>query len=395
MSDLARLRVRLTPPAERSVIAGHPWVYAGRIAEQNRPAQTGELAIIYTAKGDRFLAVGLYDADSPMCIRIIHSGSPATIDTAWWQRRLESCLERRDGLATADTDGYRILNGESEGWPGLVLDRYADALVLKLYSAVWLPRLAEIEALFLKRLAPASLHLRLSRNIQDAAALQDIHEGLRHGAERDIVNFKENGLTFESAIRHGQKTGFFLDQRDNRARVGALANGAHVLNCFSFSGGFGLYAARGGAVSVTDADISEAALHAAERNWALNPQLAARCQHFTKQVDVFDWLQSNQHERYDLVITDPPSLAKRETDRAGAIAAYTNLATHALKRLRFGGILVSASCSAHVTAEEFFTAVRTAARGRIQQELWTSNHAPDHPANFAEAQYLKCIALKV
>ena len=392
----ARLRLRLTPAAERAVKNGHPWVFDGKIAEQNRTGITGELAMIYGAKTDKFLAAGLYDADSPMRVRIIHTGKPVNIDTAWWQQRLEETVAKRASLATSGTDGYRLINGESEGWPGLVLDRYADALVLKLYSAVWLPRLAEIEAMIISTLHPASLHLRLSRNISAAATAMGLAEGVRYGEDRETVVFHENGLAFEAAIRLGQKTGFFLDQRENRQRAGALTKGAHVLNCFSFSGGFSVYAARGGAVSVTDADISAAALDAGDRNWALNPQATSQCRRERRQTDVFTWLaQAPTGRLYDVVITDPPSLAKREAGREAAIIAYTALATDALRHIRPGGILISASCSAHVSSEEFIAAIQKAVRPRFRQILWTTAHAPDHPATFPEAQYLKCIAIQV
>ena len=392
----ARLRLRLTPAAERAVRSGHPWVFDGRIADQNRDGVTGELAIIYCAKTDKFLAAGLYDAESPMRVRILHTGSPVTIDAAWWQKHLEETIARRAGISSAETNGYRLINGESDGWPGLVLDRYADALVLKLYSAVWLPRLAGLEESFTSLLRPASLHLRLSRNIVPAAAAMGIAEGLRHGDERDTVVFLENGLRFEAAVRLGQKTGFFLDQRENRQRVGGLTRGAHVLNCFSFSAGFSVYAARGGAVAVNDADISAAALDAGDRNWALNAAATAQCRRERQQVDVFDWLENGPRGRlYDVVITDPPSLAKRETGRETAIAAYASLAASTLPFIKPGGVLVSASCSAHVSSEEFLTTIQKAVRSRLRKILWTSGHSQDHPASFAEAHYLKCIALQV
>jgi 23S rRNA (cytosine1962-C5)-methyltransferase len=213
------------------------------------------------------------------------------------------------------------------------------------------------------------------------------------------VVFLETGIRFEADVITGQKTGFFLDQRENRRAVETLARGAEVLNAFSFSGGFSLYAARGGAKSVTDLDISAHALASAERNFALNQNdpAIARCRHETVQANAFDWLQDGPKKMFDLIVLDPPSLAKKEADRAGAIRAYTNLAASALRRLRPRGGLVAASCSAHVSAEEFFAAVRAAATagGRPHAVLNTSRHAPDHPATFAEAEYLKCLFLRL
>jgi len=395
----ARLRLRVTATAETLLRGGHPWLFAGSIREQNRPGVAGELAIIYDRR-DAFLAVGLFDPDSPIRVRILHAGKPATINNTWWREHLERALQRRAGLFDDRTNGHRWINGESDGWPGLVLDRYAGTLVLKLYTAIWLPRLEEITRLIRARLAPEHLVLRFSRNLQ-AIARQEygMADGTGAPADSPTVIFSETGLRFEAEVVRGQKTGFFLDQRENRRRVESFARRATVLNAFSFSGGFSLYAARGGATSVTDLDISAHALESAKRNFALNqsdPAVAA-CRHETIQTDAFLWLEQNTTRQFDLVILDPPSLAKRETERAGAIQAYAKLAGHGVKALRPDGLLVAASCSAHVTPDEFFEAVRSAARqsGRTFQELATTGEPPDHPATFPEARYLKCIYLRM
>ena len=196
----------------------------------------------------------------------------------------------------------------------------------------------------------------------------------------------------------GQKTGFFLDQRENRRIVESLARGRDVLNAFSFTGGFSVYAARGGARTVTDLEISAHALEAAKRNFALNQAASfTNCRHETIQADAFEWLARNRNRKFDLIILDPPSLAKRESERAGAIQAYGRLANAGITHLRPGGILAACSCSAHVSAGEFFGAVRSAARKSRRKfaELRTTGHPPDHPATFPEAQYLKCIYLKL
>jgi len=179
--------------------------------------------------------------------------------------------------------------------------------------------------------------------------------------------------------------------------VETLAQGRRVLNAFSFSGGFSVYAARGGATAVTDLDISAHALAAAQRNFALNQNFpgVAACHHGTAQGDAFDWLAASA-AKFDLVVLDPPSLARRATEREGALRAYERLATLGIARLASGGILVAGSCSAHVPAEEFFEVVRRAAAesGRKFTELKTVRHPPDHPANFKEAEYLKVIYLE-
>jgi 23S rRNA (cytosine1962-C5)-methyltransferase len=208
----------------------------------------------------------------------------------------------------------------------------------------------------------------------------------------------ETGLRFEADVQRGQKTGFFLDQRENRRAVESLARGRSVLNAFSFSGGFSLYAARGGASSVTDLDFDRHALESARRNFALNAALPAvgRCRHELVQADAFEWLGEGTKRKFDLLVLDPPSFAPREADRANAIRSYGRLVSLGIERLARGGILVACSCSAHVSADEFFQAVkRSAAKsGRKFAGLQTTRHAPDHPATFKEAEYLKAIYLK-
>jgi 23S rRNA (cytosine1962-C5)-methyltransferase len=395
----ATLRLRVTAAAESQLRAGHPWVFGDSVREQNRDGTAGELAVIFDRK-DKFLAVGLFDPDSPIRVRILHVGKPQSIDTNWWSARLTQAAERRRNLFDAQTNGYRLINGESDGWPGLVLDRYDQTLVPKLYTAAWLPRFEEISELIRTQLKPARLVLRLSRNIQaEARKMISAEDGqIVYGDRLEACpTFLETGIGFEADVCHGQKTGFFLDQRENRRIVESLANGRRVLNAFSFSGGFSLYAARGGATSVTDLDISAHALASAERNFALNQSIPAiaQCRHERAQADAFDWLAANEQRKFDLIILDPPSFAKREAERAGAIRAYEKLTSLGIQHLAKGGILVACSCSAHVTAEEFFEAVRRSAKksARAFEELQTTHHAPDHHATFKEAEYLKGIYL--
>lgn len=394
----SRLRVQLFPRAETAVRRGHPWVYGESVKAQNREGEAGELAVIYD-RNDRFLAVGLYDPASPIRIRIVHCGKPAAIEREWWLARAGDCLARREAsVLSRRTDGARLINGESEGFPGLVADRYADTLVVKLYTAAWLPRWEEMEGVLREVFSPRHLVLRMSRNIQqEAAAGWNLEEGFRGEPGDEVVVFSENGIHFEAAVLHGQKTGFFLDQRDNRARVEELAAGREVLNVFSFSGGFSLYAARGGARSVTDLDISAHALESAARNFKLNGDDAriARVPREMVRADAFKWMDEDPRS-YDMIIVDPPSLAKREKERGGAIRAYQRLNARAIERLRPGGILMAASCSAHVAAAEFCELIGEAAQrsGRRWRQLWTSGHAQDHPVGFPEAEYLKALCLE-
>lgn len=423
-SPSQRLRLRITLTAESIVRGGHPWVFADSVREQNRPGTAGELAVIYDRK-DEFLAVGFFDPDSPIRVRVLQVGKPLAVDASFWRARLDAAVRRRDGLFDERTTGYRLINGESDGWPGLVLDRYDTTLVVKVYAAAWMPRLDEIIGLIRERLRPQRIVLRMSRNIRLAAGNKTVlphssphplEEGESSAASPRVwrdgevvfskqvdpetgtsVVFRESGLRFEADVLRGQKTGFFLDQRENRQFVASLARDRTVLNAFSFSGGFSVYAAHGGAKSVTDLDISAHALAAAERNFKLNTDDAnvTRCRHEIIQADAFKWLAENQERRFDLIVLDPPSLAKREAEREGAIRAYAKSVADAVKHLLPDGVLLACSCSAHVTAEEFFGAVRQSAAksGRKFAELRTTRHAPDHPVGFKEADYLKGIYL--
>jgi 23S rRNA (cytosine1962-C5)-methyltransferase len=395
-----QLRLHITAAAESALRSGHPWLFADKIREQNRDGQLGELAAIFDRK-NRFLAIGLFDPESPIRARVLHLGKPEAIARNWWKRRLDETLERRRGLFDERTTGYRWINGESDGWPGLVLDRYAGTLVMKLYTAAWLPRLEEILSLVTGQLRCERIVLRLSRNIQTRARKQFTRSDgeIIGGAPTSTpVIFEESGFRFEADVLRGQKTGFFLDQRENRRLVETLAEGREVLNAFSFSGGFSLYAARGGAQSVTDLDISLHALAAAKRNFELNASEPAvkACQHRAVKADAFEWLQASAASVFDLIVLDPPSLAKRESERNGALQAYGKLARNGIRLLRAGGILVAASCSAHVPAPEFFEVIRDAAAKSKRRFLeWkTTQHPADHPAAFKEAKYLKCIFVK-
>lgn len=392
------LRLRISQKAETILRGGHPWLFSNSIREQNRTGAVGELAIIYDRK-DRFLGMGLFDPDGPIRVRMLHTGKPQKVDRTWWQQHLTTTLDRRRHLFDAQTNGYRLCNGESDGWPGLVLDRYDSTLVLKIYTTVWLSRLNEIVELLAAQVPHERLILRLSRNIQEKALPFTEGQILRGPAPVEPVVFLESGIRFEVDPVRGQKTGFYLDQRENRRIVESLSNGRRVLNAFSFSGGFSLYAARGGAVSVTDLDISPHALASSDRNFTLNLDNPAirRCRHESVKTDVFDWLASPvaSPQSFDLIILDPPSLARRESEREQAIRAYSRLVHSAIKLLAPKGLLVACSCSAHVSTPEFLEAVRNAGAqsGRAFTELQTTGHAADHPATFPEANYLKAIYL--
>jgi 23S rRNA (cytosine1962-C5)-methyltransferase len=395
------LHLRVGAVAESVLRSGHPWLFGQSVRAQSRQGEAGELAVVYDRK-DRFLAVGLFDPDSEIRLRVLQTGEARPIDEAFWAERLDLALEKRAGLFDDQTTGFRCVNGESDGWPGLVLDRYEQTLVVKLYTTAWFRWLDQVTNALVIRLRPEWVVLRLSRNIQQMAATRAGKQDgqLLLGASLDApVIFKETGLQFYADVLRGQKTGFFLDQRENRRSVEKLAQERTVLNLFSFSGGFSLYAARGGARSVTEVDISAHALAAAQRNYALNKSdpRVRNCRREQIQADAFDWLASRTAGQFDLVILDPPSLAKREAERSTALAAYKRLGSLGLRQLKPGGILVACSCSAHVSEQDFFGAIHAAAKasGRRVEQIQKQGQPADHPAAIPEARYLKSIYLRV
>lgn len=390
--------MRVTPAAERQIREGHPWLFDRAIREQSHEGVAGDLAVIFDRKR-RFLAIGLYDPLSPIRVRILHQGSPATIDAEWFHGKMNAAAALRATLADTQTDGYRLIHGENDGLPGLVVDRYADTLVVKLYSHGWLPHLPTILDGLTQMWPKARVVLRLSRALSSQADSQAsssaYHDGLiLLGDPLDgPVVFKENGLFFEADPVHGQKTGFFLDQRDNRERVGDLAAGKRVLNVFAYTGGFSLYAARGGATEITSLDISQPALDGAARNFALNETFS--CEHLLLKGDAFQVLADLHEARrtYDLIVIDPPALAKRQSEIDGAVSAYARLTRLGLALLAPNGTIALASCSSRVDSDLFSETVHLAARhaGRPLREFMRTGHAVDHPIRFKEGAYLKCI----
>lgn len=393
-----RIAVRISAPAERIIRDGHPWLFEGSIKEQSREGKAGDLAVIFDRKR-RFLAVGLYDPHSPIRIRILQHGTPATIDEIWFGKQIEIAAQIRTHLPATQTTGYRLVHGENDGLPGLVVDRYADTLVVKIYTLAWAVHLTTIVGLLIDQQKPAGIILRLSRQIQAFAQSADLYDGmlLFGTVPREPLIFQENGLLFEAAPVKGQKTGFFLDQRDNRQEVAGLSAGKRVLNVFAYTGGFSIYAARGGAAEITNLDISRQALEGAKRNLALNlaQDLIHAVPHHVLCADASGAL-ADLHKagrRYDLVVIDPPSLAKKREEVEGALRAYARLAHLGLAVLAPRGTLAFASCSSRVDADSFFRAVHRAADQvqRSLNEIKRTAHPIDHPIRFKEGAYLKCI----
>ena len=395
--------VHLHPKGLQAVRSRHPWIFEDSIAKMPDGLEPGDIAVLFE-KG-RKLGAALIDPDSDIRLRMVAFGSTAPdIGPELFRLLAEKAALRRRGLFNeAETNAWRLVNGESDGFSGLAIDRYAEVLALKVYSAAWLPHLQPLLAAF-RQVYPdlTRTAIRLSR---DVAALPparrlNYEDGMLLGESGwdGTVRFLENGLTFETNVRFGQKTGFFLDQRENRAKVGQLARGVDkVLNVFSYSGGFSLYAARNSAREVTDIDFSPPALEAAKRNFALNrhwPGVAA-CRHRTLADDAFHAMREleNRGERFDIVIVDPPSFAKASNERAQALNSYARLTVRAVHLLKKHGLLIFASCSSRVRADELFETVHHTAskEGFPLHELERRAEAPDHPADFRESHYLKCL----
>ncbi len=392
-----RVAVRVTKDALRQVRGGSPWVFDGSITSaKDDGAAPGDLAVVFD-DDRRFAAIGLWDPESPIRIKILHVGTPTPIDGSWWAGRIAAAMERRGPLATdPDTTGYRVVHGENDGLGGLVVDRYAGTTVVKLYSAIWWPHLRSVLDALVAVTTPDRIVLRLARSVP---ARDGLHDGvtLLGSPPEGPVRFRERGLTFEADVVHGHKTGHFLDQRDNRGLVRGMAAGCSVLDVFANTGGFSVSAAAGGARSVHLVDASEPALRTAERNLDHNRHIGAvrACEVRTTVGDAFDVLRdlARRDERYDLVVVDPPSFANDAAGVPAARRAYFRLTQAAVRVVAPGGHLVQASCSSRITDEDFFTIVHDAAsQGGVRlREIRRTGHAVDHPVGFEHGSYLKAV----
>jgi len=384
---------------EKVILSGHPWVFDKSVISQKGDGPPGTLGIIFDRK-NKFLAAGLYDPLSPLRLRILQKGKPAPINEDFFIERLKKAFSTREFLPSTGTTGYRLINGENDGFPGFVMDRYEDTLVIKIYTCAWIVHfnkiLPSLNGLFPHR----RLLLRLNRHCtKETDYLHGFYDGqILYGPPLSgPVVFSENHLKFEADLMKGQKTGFFLDQRDNRKKVQELSRDRNILNVFSYTGGFSVYAAKGGAKHVTSLDISGPALESMERNFALNPELAY-IQRDTIQGDAFKELKrlTDKGKKFDMVILDPPSFAKKKEENSDAIKAYKQLNSLGLSLLSRGGILVTCSCSAHVSPEEFrHTVLSTINKSNKSINIIEeTGHGIDHPVTFKEGRYLKALFIK-
>jgi 23S rRNA (cytosine1962-C5)-methyltransferase len=393
-----RLAVRVTPDALRQIRGGHPWVFENAIKSANFEGEAGDLAVIFDDER-RFAAIGLHDPESPIRIRILHVGKPVTINAEWFSTHLDKALDRRATLAADPmTTAYRIVHGENDGWPGLVVDRYADVLVMKLYASSWLRFLPTLVDLLVEKLAPSAVIVRLSREVSRGNTFGLVDGDAVFGtAPTEPVPFLESGLSFEADVCKGNKTGYFLDQRDNRAFVRELADGLRVLDVFASSGGFSVSAAAGGATHVHATDLNPYALESARHNMTRNGFDESM---FTTSVgDAFEEMErlDRAGERFGMVIVDPPSFARKAIEVAGALAAYGRLTARAIRLIEPDGVLVQSSCSSRVAEHEFVGALWDAAYAvdRPLSEFRRTQHAVDHPTDFAFGSYLKTLYARV
>ncbi|MBI4938289.1 MAG: class I SAM-dependent methyltransferase [Nitrosomonadales bacterium] len=382
---------------EKSLLRRHPWIFSGAIGRLEGSPASGDTVEVRSAQG-AFLARAAYNAQSQIAARVWTWQEDRAVDAGFFRDRISRALEMRRSLGIARSgNAMRLVHGESDGLPGLIVDRYGEVLVMQVGSAGaerWRDTCTDI----LQELCgPACIH---ERSDADSRALEGLPErnGTLRGNLPEPLLIEEHGLRFAVDVAHGQKTGFYLDQRDNRALAGALAQGKNVLNCFCYSGGFSVYALRGGAASVLSIDASEEALQLARRNVELNglDDGRAECQ----CADVFVALRKlrDQNRSFDLVILDPPKFAPTAAFAEKAARGYKDINLLGFKLLRPGGILATFSCSGGIGDDLFQKIVAGAALDAAvdAQIVHKLGAAPDHPVllSFPEGAYLKGLVLR-
>ncbi len=401
--DLKTIKIKISKSLQTKIRKGHPWVHFYQVKNISVKGRPGDYGVIYDPD-NRFLALGLYDPLSDIRLRVLQTGEPAELDAEFFRERLQRAAGIRRSLESQGTTGYRIVNGENDGLPGLTLDRYQNVGVLKLYTQAWFPHLEKIVPWIERDLKLTPCVLLFSRHVERTLPKNAPYQNqtvLQGSAVDGPVRFLENGLHFEADVLQGQKTGFFLDQRENRQRVRELAADKSVLNAFSYTGGFTVSAFAGGARSVLEIDSNPLAMKAALENLKLNfPDRLEEGNGFEQiKGDAFKSFARLEREKksFDIVILDPPAFAKSKKHIRNALMAYTRLARAGAKRTRDGGILFAASCSASVKANDFYraTLLGISSAGKSCEVLERTGHATDHPVTFSEGAYLKGIYCKI
>ena len=384
--------VTLKPGRERSLERRHPWIFSGAIGRREKGIKPGSLVSVVSSDGQP-CAIG-HAFDSSIAVKIL-SFEDRAIDEAFFCERFTDALALRTRLGIAGdsaTTAYRLFNAEGDGVPGLIIDRYGGTVVLQFQNTALEQHRGEIAAA-LRSVIPT---LRAAYALGDEGGDEPREgRGSYLFGENDGGAIKESGLSFVVDWERGQKTGFFLDQRENRRLLSRYSSGKRVLNTFCYSGGFSVSAAAGGATAVHSVDASEAALELCRRNLDLNP---GRTQHTVTRADCMKLLGTLE-ERYDVVVLDPPAFAKRREAVDGALRGYENLNVLGMRLVEAGGLLFTFSCSQMVLRDDFRKAVLIAAAraGRRAQIVHELHQAPCHPVSIfhPEGEYLKGFVLAV
>lgn len=392
-SDADPIVLRLNRDLVRSVKRGHPWIYADALRDLPR-AVAGSTAVLLDNRKGQPIAVGFYDPESPLAFRVCDTEGRTKLDQRWAQRRLTDAFHLRQSYFDGSTTGYRLLNGEGDCTPGLVVDIYGTAAVLKLDGpgpgGFWQPD--GIADWLVRDLGVNCVYERRKERGREGRPLAGVEPATP-------VEFLENGLRFTADIVRGQKTGFFLDQRDNRRTIQMLARNRSVLNVFSYTGGFSIAAGVGEASQVTTVDLSQPAIDAARIHWQRNG--LDESIHEAIAVDAFDFLSdaASRRRRWDIVVVDPPSFAPNQGSVAKATAAYQTIIAGGARCTAGGGLLAAASCSSHIDQTMFLAICEEAVsearrRGTV---LAIQGQPADHPSPLAlpEFRYLKFVLIRL
>lgn len=376
---------------EESLRRFHPWVFSGAIQRANDGIEEGEKVRVLTENGD-FIAVGHAQAGS-IAVRVL-SFSDVAIDDAFWEQRLRSALQMRVAIGHNADSAFRLVHGEGDNLPGLIIDCYGQTAVMQAHSiGMHLDRFDIARALV--NVSEGKIAHIYYKSETTLPFMESTNGFLYGGTSENIAT--ENGLRFRIDWLKGQKTGFFIDQRDNRLLLQHYAQGRSVLNMFCYTGGFSVYAMRGGAKLVHSVDSSAKAIELTRQNVELNFPGDARHEAFCE--DAFKYLESQPKGAYDLIVLDPPAFAKHRGALHNALKGYTRLNMKGFQAIRPGGILFTFSCSQVVTKDHFRNAVFTAAaQARRNVRILHQLHQPaDHPINIyhPEGEYLKGLVLYV
>jgi 23S rRNA (cytosine1962-C5)-methyltransferase len=387
--------IRLKKNEDRRIRAGHPWVFSNEIDRIEGAREAGVAAELYDAAGG-FLGCGHYTPHSLIAFRLLSRQREDLDSAGFYEQRIRAALAHRQGIYP-DLRSYRAVYGESDFLPGLVVDRYNDCLSIQMLSAGMDQRRDLILEALQQVFSPQGIIARNDVSVRSLEKLEEKVEVLA-GEIPELVEMRENGLRFLVNLRSGQKTGGFLDQKENHLLLRGLSAGRHVLDCFCYSGSWAIHAASFGAVSVLGIDISARAVAQAESNAALNG-LSDRVAF--EECDAFDRLRSLKHEgrRFGVVVMDPPAFVKNRKNIAEATKGYLTVNRRAFELLEPGGWLITCSCSYHMGREPFREMLAQAARlaRRDVRLVATCSQAPDHPVllSFPESEYLKCLVLQV